>query len=291
MDVASLAGTLQYVSVLGHTLSLEQRSVLAVAIPTLQSSLHLKSLHFWGKISGLSKDYFIAQGKETDDVFGQTKTFLSTNCAQWALLPEVNPAFTTAVKEAILDIRSPFTGGLSNVVSINNPEFVQDNGTNELSTIQRERTLKVTEEQRIALFVEKVDFHCSLAPRGAFVLTPRKAVEVNTFFTGLSEESAQLLASYVHMRDAVRLKNKSLLEREELGKSLDFLDAASDDTPHGSWSLRRDAITGAVTVRCNRFPGALHFHVPGTALYGNVYFGRGLRDPDFGFRTTVQPQA
>ena len=129
MDVATLSGSLQHVSSIGHTLSLEQRSVIEVALPMLRASLNLHALTFWGKIVGLSRSYFVAQGKDTGDVFGSKKTFLSSNCAQWALLPEADPVFTSAVKDAILDIRSPYTGVLSNAVSVTNPDFIEDDGT------------------------------------------------------------------------------------------------------------------------------------------------------------------
>ena len=153
-----------------------------------------------------------------------------------------------------------------------------------VTALQRERILTVSEEQRLAVFVDAVDQHCVLAPRGALLLTPRKTVERNSFFGGLSAEKGLLLSSYCHARPAVRMRNKSLLEVEEMSKALDFLDSVSDDTPHNAWALRHDVLTGCVTVRSVLYPGAIHYHIPEASDFGNVYFGRGLRDADFGFR-------
>ena len=52
-------------------------------------------------------------------------------------------------------------------------------------------------------------------------------------FAGLDTAEAGKLRNYLHFRPAEALEKKTLLEREHLSASLDFLDQLTDDIPHG----------------------------------------------------------
>lgn len=56
-------------------------------------------------------------------------------------------------------------------------------------------------------------------------------------FLGLSLPEAKKLSSYFHFREAVELKNKTLLEKADLDPSLDFMDSLEYDIPKGSSPL------------------------------------------------------
>jgi len=47
------------------TLGTEERMQLECALHTLQTSMRFETLFFWGKISGIETDYYIAVGQNT----------------------------------------------------------------------------------------------------------------------------------------------------------------------------------------------------------------------------------
>lgn len=72
---------LNYFGPSGHTLNIEQRSVLQSSLPLLKKNLKLDRIQFWGKIFGTSKDYLIAQGFG-NDAFDTKKTFIRYSPAE-----------------------------------------------------------------------------------------------------------------------------------------------------------------------------------------------------------------
>ena len=52
-------------------------------------------------------------------------------------------------------------------------------------------------------------------------------------FIGLSISEAAKIGNYFHYRPAEQLENKSLLQKAELDKSIDFLDGIDADIPQG----------------------------------------------------------
>lgn len=52
--------------------------------------------------------------------------------------------------------------------------------------------------------------------------------------TGLHPTEAAKLRNYLHFREPVNLKNKSILEMSELNPALDFLDPLSEDILKGN---------------------------------------------------------
>jgi len=88
---------------------------------------------------------------------------------------------------------------------------------------------------------------------------------------------------YVHLRQPITFPKKTLLQREGLSKSLDFLDTIQDDIPKGSWVVREGNTTPLVTIRNLLWPGSFFYHVPGTSNHGHCYFGFGDKNVDLGF--------
>lgn len=104
----------------------------------------------------------------------------------------------------------------------------------------------VKEEKRLAATVLAIDEETSIVPRGAVILTSDHRVLVNPSFEGmklslfvaqfegLNMPGAMSLRSYLHLREPRNLAKKSLLEKEGLSKSFDFLDTADEDVPKGN---------------------------------------------------------
>lgn len=65
MEYTKVNEQLKYVTASGSTLSCEERMQLEYAMSSLQSSMCFETLFFWGKISGIETDYYIAVGQNT----------------------------------------------------------------------------------------------------------------------------------------------------------------------------------------------------------------------------------
>mmetsp|Transcript_9268 Transcript_9268/g.6624 ORF Transcript_9268/g.6624 Transcript_9268/m.6624 type:complete len:104 (-) Transcript_9268:642-953(-) len=62
MEACSLLDNMKYLSQNGITLNMEEKLQLDLALQKLDNDLEFEELHFWGKISGVQNDYFIAYG-------------------------------------------------------------------------------------------------------------------------------------------------------------------------------------------------------------------------------------
>jgi len=285
---------LDFIAPSGHTLPLEQRAALQSSLPLLKKNLKLDRVIFWGKVFGSEKDYLIAQGFGRD-IFAGKRTFVSHDGVDWVQLPEIDTATAALADQA----RGRFSGDPSAECLIpidpaDDPKAAaapiaddgngDDDGDDGNKKSKGKPSVSITEEKRLVRLVQSIDHDTSVVPRGAFVFTADNSVVANTAFQGLNAVEAGSLASYGHLRHAESLPRKSLLEREHLSKTLDFLDTLREDTPNGlSWTLRRDPMSNLVTIRSLLWPGAFAYHVAHTTNYGFVYFGFGEKNIDIGF--------
>jgi len=68
MDANFLCYSLELVAGSGSVLTIEQRAALQTSLVILKKNYKLKRVMFWGKILGLKRDYFIAQGRGEDEM-------------------------------------------------------------------------------------------------------------------------------------------------------------------------------------------------------------------------------
>lgn len=71
-------------------LNVEQATLIEHSLILLQSENQFQHIFFWGRISAVSADYYIAFGYLKDMLRGR-RFFFSVNCVQWYLLPPANP--------------------------------------------------------------------------------------------------------------------------------------------------------------------------------------------------------
>lgn len=57
------------------------------------------------------------------------------------------------------------------------------------------------------------------------------------FFIGLSVSESAKLCNYMHFREPVILNEKTLLQRANLDKAIDFMDTLEEDIPRGEYLL------------------------------------------------------
>lgn len=303
----------------GAGVTLEERTVLQQSLLVLQKNGRFDRVVFWGKIAGIKKDYLIAQGFSRIDTEFKKRSFCSHDGITWVQLPEVDELSALLLPK----VAGRFMGEPSHEYRVYNPppedeanvaaaseeepeedeyeeeeedeeeeEGHNEDGPGDLEDAppKRARRLKkhfvnLSEEKRLAAAVAEIDLATSVAPRGAFLLTPDHEVKANNMFAGLTGAAAAKLTNYYHLREPERIKNKSLLdfELEGLSKGTDFLDAVQDDVPAGSWSVQFDPSTKVALLRCNQYPGFVAYHVAGTPKHGYVYFGHGDRNSDLAF--------
>lgn len=146
----------------------------------------------------------------------------------------------------------------------------------------KQREVRITEEKRLVSVIRSIDHDAAVVPRGAFMLTAEHLVVPNPSFRGLTS-SAGKLKSWLHLRAPETFQKKTLLEREGLSKTLDFLDLVDDDIPKGCWGYVEDKAARIITLRSLLWPGAFAFHVLNTASSGYCYFGTGEKNLNLGF--------
>lgn len=276
MDSQCLNLNIEHVGSSGVILSVEQKAALETSLTILKSDQKFARVYFWGKILGIKDDYFIAQGTGKDEMAdSEKKTLYSKDCVQWKLLPEATKAMRDQSKLA----KGRFTGDPSYEF-----EHVETKKVGEGEEMtEEEETITIKEEDRLAAVIADIEEDVRIVPRGAFVKKPTGQVVPNRSFEGLSVSEAAKLCSYTHFREPKLLHEKTLLQRANLEKAIDFMDIIEEDIPKGSWSLQFERGSGLVTLRSLLWLGYVSYHIPGTRKYGSVYFGTGEKNMDLPF--------
>ncbi|CAL1539717.1 unnamed protein product [Lymnaea stagnalis] len=274
MESESLHLNCDYVASSGHILSCEQKAALQTSLIILQNENKFYRVYFWGKILGVKDNYFIAQGVYKDEFAGR-KTFYSKDCIHWGLLPHATQEMKTKSKLA----KGRFTGDPAYEF-----EHVETKkiGEGEEATEEEETTI-IKEEDRLSSVVAEIDEDVRIVPRGAFIQVPTAEVVKNRSFEGLSVQEAAKLCNYMHFREAKRLDLKTLLQRANMDKAIDFMDSIEDDIPRGAWTLQFERGSGLLVLRSLSWPGYVFYHVPATQKYGSIYFGTGEKNMDLPF--------
>lgn len=274
MEAEGLHLTIDNVGTSGIILSPEQKAALQTSLVILQSENKFKKVYFWGRIFGIKDDYYIAQGCDKDEMIGR-RTFYSKDCIRWGLLP---PA-TKAMREQSKLAKGRFMGDPSYEFEHVETKKV---GEGEDAT-EEEETITIKEEDRLSSVIAEIDEDVRIVPRAAFIKTPTGQVTPNRSFEGLTVSDAAKLCSYMHFREPKLLLEKTLLQKANLDKGIDFMDTLEEDIPKGSWSLQFERGNGLVTLRSLLWQGYVSFHVPGTRKFGSVYFGTGEKNRDLPF--------
>ncbi|XP_067875712.1 radial spoke head protein 9 homolog [Heterodontus francisci] len=254
----------------GLVLSPEQKTTLQISMEIVKKNYKFSRVYFWGKIMGLTADYFIVQGVETDELRGR-KSLYSLNCMDWMLLP---PATDEMIDRSFL-VKGRFMGDPSHEY-----ESITVKTTDEETT---DLELKVKEEERLTATIEQINREAAIIPRGAFIKTPHEQIHKNRSFEGLSVTEAGKLRFYLHFTTPFVLKKKSLLMQANVDESIDFLNSLDDDELKVIWSLQYEKGSKLVILRNLLWLGFTFFHVPETSQYGCLYMGLGEKNMDFPF--------
>ncbi|KAM4835430.1 radial spoke head protein 9 homolog [Thomomys bottae] len=274
MDADSLLLSLELASGSGQGLSPDRRASLLTSLLLVKRDYRYDRVLFWGRILGLVADYYIAQGL-SEDQLAPRKTLYSLNCTEWSLLPP-------ATEEMMIQtdvVKGRFMGDPSHEYEHTELQKVNEGE----KSFDEEVVVQIKEETRLVSVIDQIDKAVAIVPRGALFKTPFGSTHVNRTFEGLSMSEVKKLSSYFHFREAVDLKNKTLLEKANLDPSLDFLDSLEYDIPKGSWSIQMERGNALVVLRSLLWPGLTFYHAPRTKNYGYIYVGTGEKNLDLPF--------
>merc|ERR1712141_114393 len=277
MDADTLHLDIDYVASSGVILSVEQKAALQSSLIILKTQQQFQRIQFWGKIFGIKADYFVVQGVEGDEL-KERKTLYSLDCIKWGLLqlPKED------VKRKCLLIKGRFIGDPSHEY-----EYIEKKaGADEMDQDDDDNAnmVLIKEEDRLASVVSAIDQDVAVTPRGALIRTPTGIVKRSRMFEGLTPAEAGRLSSYFHFRDPIFLQEKTLLQKADLDKAIDFLDTIDADIPHnGSWSVQFERGNSLVVLRSLHWLGFTCYHVPNSRRYGYIYVGSGEKNLDLPF--------
>ncbi|EDQ91947.1 uncharacterized protein MONBRDRAFT_23250 [Monosiga brevicollis MX1] len=272
MDLQQLSLGLDYVASNGIVLSTEKRVALQTSLVLLQHAEKLEHMTYWGKIQGLTADYYIAQGYNQDPF--QRKNFMSLDCIKWAHVADVHPVLIASAQ----GLTTRFTGNPSHeytVASLRKEETKSDNTVIVTTTL--------SEEKRLAAVIHLIDQAARVVPRGAYRKTPGDKIEKSHTFSGLSFQDAGKIDNYMHCREPETLKMKTNLQLAKLDPALDFLDSLADDIPKRCWSIQYQKGATVAVLRSVVWPGAVFYHGISSPIFGHVYVGTGLKNLDLIF--------
>lgn len=270
-------------------LSTETRAALQSSLVLLKARERFTQVKLWGRVQGIYRDYYVAHGYG-DDELREKKAFYSVdNCVTFLELPKIHPVTAASAQR----ISSRFTGTSTHEYTVKEPGPAPDSAPLDLpAEVESSRTIEesdgvselttvIKEDQRLAAVVDAIEFECAAVPRGAYIRDAADKLIPVRQFSGLSRADAGKLHSYCHLR--IPVKERTVLERAQQDKTLDFLDLISDDVPEGSWFLQYERGGAVVVMKSAVWLGYVFYHVPETNKFGYVYNGTGQRNQDLAF--------
>jgi len=276
MEFTDLEPGLQSVASGGHVLNCQEIAALKAGLALMKSQEQFQQVCFWGKVFGLTADYYVAYGLRAGDFEFPTKHFFfAGKDLQFAALTAPTPE--EAVRLVELCGEKPLTGVAS--TSLEAPQEDQEPVEPVDGEPVPEGPKKLTEVDRLAQLVFEIDFDTSCVPRGAFCIDADHAIVASKDFKGLGSADAMALTSYVHFRAPVSIAAlRSLARKDAQVYSPHILDGLECDQPKGCWALRKDPSASLVTLRSLSWPGYIAFHAPETNKFGGIYFGYAQKD-------------
>ena len=141
----------------------------------------------------------------------------------------------------------------------------------------------MTELDRLAYIVNEIENDTHIIPVGAFKMKPTHEIRKNIEFEWIKSDAITNIKSYCHFRKVMDQEKKDLIDREDALSDPNFLDEISKDLPKSSWALVLDHTKTIVHIRSLKWIGYIAFHKCHTNIFGGIYVGDGLPNPDLAF--------
>eukprot|EP00347_Sterkiella_histriomuscorum_P001082 403373397 len=285
MEIENIENHLKYVNANGVTLSIDERLNLDLALQKLQLDFGFEELMFWGKINGVSNDYYVAVALQYVGVPDfPKKHYFWCSSANWTFASLPQPLY--ALKHIFDQVQVFFSGEFDRVV-------IDPSGKSDLLNVQeahsgRTKPLEippkgVSELDRLAYVIHTVEQDCQVVPLGSLKMTPTKEVRRNEAFRGLNSEQAFQIESYQHFRQVVNREKREQIDRDEGIYNHHFLDEIQTDYPKGAWNIVKDTTQQVALIRSKLWPGYYAYHRVNTYIFGGLYIGNGIKNLDLPF--------
>ena len=142
---------------------------------------------------------------------------------------------------------------------------------------------KLLELERLSHFIQFIDIHTSIIPKGAYYMDKKSAdsttIIKNTNFQGLSYAQSLLLSNYLIYKEPEHLETIEYRQRDTFGYLFNIFDPI--DT---NWYIRHDIHHSRVILRNSLFPGYEFISLIDKNHYYSGYIGHGFIDTSFIFK-------
>jgi len=282
MELADLEQGVKLCASGGAVLNCQELTGLQSGLNVLQQQEKFSKVYFWGKVFGLSGDYYVACGLLEPEFEFPEKVF---HYASEDLTFQPLPKLTAEEVDKLLALRleKPFSGKPDVVIepSAEGEEPpAEDDGGNEGDA---SKPKKLTEAHWLAHAVSQIDFDTALVPKGAYMMNDNHVIVPARDFKGLSLTEAMCLSNYVHFRPPTSIAGQRALARKDAAFVTNVMDPCEKDLPKGCWSVRQDPSVTVVTLRSLIWQGYTAYSLLGCPKFGGVYFGYGQRCKELPF--------
>ncbi len=298
MNIYNIKRDIEAANQLCETLDIDERVKLNIGLQELCDSSKFDQILFWGRIRGVSEDYYIALGLVFKDQFEfpAKKFFFAGKDFKFKELPPIISQF----KDLVEDFNGNFDGNPEKVLwesqeeeSQNEEESkkeedqepnVEDNLDETLTDSEVEEKDKIvllkkfTELHRLSYVIRAIEIECASVPVGSLKLTTQHNLIYNKNFSGLSLEKSLNLENWMHFRQPLSPEKKIEMENPDAVFKSDLLDPIQDDLPKNIWSLKPDISNELVTLRSFLWPGYFSFLRVNENSFGYGYFGDGVKN-------------
>lgn len=197
VEACNLLDHLKYLSQNGITLNMEEKLQLDLALQKLDNDLDFEELAFWGKISGVQNDYFIAYGTN----YMGRKEF---PCRQFYWCTSSNWTFSK-LPCALKNLDNIFNQVQTYFIGEFDRTIIDNKGFSEFVHLSKDQAeclpaRGITELDRLSFVVSQIDNNCLIVPKGSFKYIPLGEIRRNEAFKGLNVQDAFELKNYVHLR-------------------------------------------------------------------------------------------
>ena len=136
---------------------------------------------------------------------------------------------------------------------------------------------------RLSYTVHQIDRQCSVVPVGSWKKTPLNELLRNEAWNGNSCDQVDQLSAYMYFRPVMQQEKQSVADRRQDIFDGNFLDNVAKGTPAGCWTTTRDLTQRFGVLRNRVWPGFFVYSRANTQVFGNFYFGNGVKNCDLAF--------
>jgi hypothetical protein len=252
----------------------------------IQVEHSLPHVRFWGKITGIKKDYLIVRAVTADEKMTREFYYSADGGVslsrmpvpdEWAneIAPHITGYFTGNPKTFHRDPRLPLTEEEKDALE-------SEEDSTEYPPEERDPSAprQICEAERLAYVVSVIDARTSVVPRGAYVLSHEDNYVPNPTFCGLSLAQALDLSQYVLFVPPTTRETLRTVATYSLEARANTLDPLSDTLLEGVWGIQLTCEKDSVLVRSFEYPGYEFTHELNTLNYAGFYYGHAALQPN-----------